>query len=188
MIHSIVVVKEVGKYKSLVASIYSVRAREQGSRINVDASTKLLSRVQKYNKALHCYANYLKSQSICKQLGFLIMAKKKNKTANGDESAEASIPPTPAASSSSSTSTPKPKALKAPQPSTSALIICRNKYVTDLSSNMFRKSLALAVACRFALAHSFFTILHKAASKYKAGYTFRSAIHIRSRPQILTYA
>ncbi|KAL2067440.1 hypothetical protein VTL71DRAFT_1865 [Oculimacula yallundae] len=58
------------------------------------------------------------------------MAKKKNKGEAG-ETAESSIPPNmPAAS----TSTPTPKPAKAAQPSTSALIICRNKHWRYISS------------------------------------------------------
>ncbi|CZT05271.1 uncharacterized protein RAG0_11435 [Rhynchosporium agropyri] len=58
------------------------------------------------------------------------MAKKKSKGEAG-ESAEASIPPNvPTAT----TSAPNPKPAKAAQPSTSALIICRNKHWRYISS------------------------------------------------------
>ncbi|PVH87343.1 hypothetical protein DL98DRAFT_510204 [Cadophora sp. DSE1049] len=60
------------------------------------------------------------------------MAKKKNKSQAGGDSAETSIPPTPTAMPLPSTSTTKPP--KASQPSTSALIICRNKHWRYISS------------------------------------------------------
>ncbi|KAE8441853.1 hypothetical protein EG329_004254 [Mollisiaceae sp. DMI_Dod_QoI] len=60
------------------------------------------------------------------------MAKKKNKDQNNGESSEGAIPPSPVASAT--TSTPKPKEAKPPQPSTSALIICRNKHWRYISS------------------------------------------------------
>jgi hypothetical protein len=54
------------------------------------------------------------------------MAKKKNKSQSVADLPENAIPPSLA--DSTSTSVPKPKETKIPQPSTSALIICRNKY------------------------------------------------------------
>jgi hypothetical protein len=58
------------------------------------------------------------------------MAKKKNKSQTVGESSDGTIHPSPSPGSAASTaSTPKPKDAKPPQPSTSALIICRNKYV-----------------------------------------------------------
>lgn len=53
------------------------------------------------------------------------MAKKKNKGQNGGDSLESAMPPATIATPSTS----KPKEVKPAQPSTSALIICRNKYV-----------------------------------------------------------
>jgi hypothetical protein len=58
------------------------------------------------------------------------MAKKKNKSQTVGESLDTTIHPSPSlAHAASAASTPKPKDAKPPQPSTSALIICRNKYV-----------------------------------------------------------
>ncbi|TVY18856.1 hypothetical protein LARI1_G002380 [Lachnellula arida] len=56
---------------------------------------------------------------------------KKNKSQNIGEGSESTNPPSPA---SSSASTAKPKDAKPPQPSTSALIICRNKHWRYISS------------------------------------------------------
>ncbi|TAQ84171.1 hypothetical protein B7494_g7504 [Chlorociboria aeruginascens] len=58
------------------------------------------------------------------------MAKKKTKSPVEENSAANQIPPSP----SSSTSIPKTKDAKPPQPSTSALIICRNKHWRYISS------------------------------------------------------
>ncbi|TVY92585.1 hypothetical protein LAWI1_G001035 [Lachnellula willkommii] len=56
---------------------------------------------------------------------------KKNKSQNIGEGSESTNPPSPV---SSSASTAKPKDAKPPQPSTSALIICRNKHWRYISS------------------------------------------------------
>jgi hypothetical protein len=61
----------------------------------------------------------------------ITMAKKKNKVQEAGNTSDEAIPPSPAAPSSS---IPKPKEAKTPQPSTSALIICRNKYVLPVGS------------------------------------------------------
>ncbi|TVY81990.1 hypothetical protein LSUE1_G003197, partial [Lachnellula suecica] len=58
------------------------------------------------------------------------MAKKKNKSQNAGEGSDSANPPSPA----SSASTAKPKDIKPTQPSTSALIICRNKHWRYISS------------------------------------------------------
>ncbi|KUJ20325.1 uncharacterized protein LY89DRAFT_639762 [Mollisia scopiformis] len=58
------------------------------------------------------------------------MAKKKSKGQNEGENTESAIPPSP----SPTPSTSKPKQAKLPQPSTSALIICRNKHWRYISS------------------------------------------------------
>ncbi|TVY46299.1 hypothetical protein LOCC1_G003318, partial [Lachnellula occidentalis] len=58
------------------------------------------------------------------------MTKKKNKSQTIGEGSESTNPPSPA----SSASTTKPKDTKPPQPSTSALIICRNKHWRYISS------------------------------------------------------
>ncbi|APA14625.1 hypothetical protein SS1G_06606 [Sclerotinia sclerotiorum 1980 UF-70] len=63
------------------------------------------------------------------------MAKKKNKSESNGDSPEAQIPANPAPLPASATSMPKAKNPKsAQQPSTSALIICRNKHWRYISS------------------------------------------------------
>ncbi|PMD48592.1 hypothetical protein L207DRAFT_505622 [Hyaloscypha variabilis F] len=57
------------------------------------------------------------------------MAKKKNKSQNGADPSENAVPPSPSASTST-----KAKDAKTSQPSTSALIICRNKHWRYISS------------------------------------------------------
>jgi len=57
------------------------------------------------------------------------MAKKKYKSQSSSNPSEEATTSTPSPATSASTSKPKEKKEKMPQPSTSALIICRNKYV-----------------------------------------------------------
>jgi hypothetical protein len=57
------------------------------------------------------------------------MAKKKNKSQIVGESSDGIIQPSPSPGPAAAASTAKAKDAKPPQPSTSALIICRNKYV-----------------------------------------------------------
>lgn len=68
------------------------------------------------------------------------MAKKKNKSPAAGDATESSIPPSmpPALESSKpkvNTPLPQQQQQQQPQPSTSALIICRNKYVPALSGS-----------------------------------------------------